>query len=39
MAADALAPCVTRLSAAMALSIQNKQAIVFNEVFNLPALS
>ena len=37
MAADALVPCVTRTSAAMTLTIWNKQVLVFQEKgFQLP---
>ena len=40
MAADALAPCVTRTSTAMVLNMQYKQILVFNEEgFQQPAPS
>ena len=40
MAPDAMAPCVARTSATMALTIQNKQDLVTNGVgFRLPLRS
>ena len=40
MAADALAPCVPRPSAAMVLNMQSKQVVVFHEAkFQTPVPS
>ena len=36
MAVDALAPCVIRPSATMALIMQDKQVFVYDEGFKLP---